>query len=66
MDTQEWEDDWPHTGTNKLSRLRGVTDVQPKDQPLISKAAARAQNVNTPPEAGAPNILSYFGTNNNS
>ena len=51
---------------NELIRLRDVTDVQPKDQPLISKAAARAQNVNTPPETGASTILSYFGTNNNS
>ena len=46
--------------------LRGVTDVQPKDQPLISRVVARAQNVRAPPEAGGTNILSYFGTNNNS
>ena len=41
---------------NKLIRLRGVTNVQPKDQTLISKAAARAQNINTPPEVGVPGI----------
>ena len=47
-----------------MIRLRGVTDVQPKDQLLISQAAARAGHVRAPPEAGGTNILSYFETNN--